>query len=134
MVKQKVLIDTSIIIGHLRVSDKQDLKSQLQTIIENKSIIPFISTTTIQELFAGQSSKNTIKEGEIKKLLGLFRIVPVTSKIAELAGKLMRDNQTIIKFADAQIMSTAILEKAYLATGNVKDFTKIKGVIIYDQY
>lgn len=134
MVKQKTIIDTSIVIDHLRQIDTQESENKLQKIIKNNALIPLISSATIQELFAGQSSKNKSKEGEIRSVLGLFRIVPVTSKVAELAGTPMRDNQKIIKFADAQIAATAIIQKAYLATENKKDFEGVKDLSIYEKY
>jgi predicted nucleic acid-binding protein len=134
MVKQKIIIDTNILIDHLRQIDTQESESKLQKIIKNEVFVPLISAATIQELFAGQSSKNTVKETEIRNVLGLFRIIPVISTVAELAGKLMRDNQKIIKFADAQIAATAIIQKAYLATENKKDFEGIKGLSLYEKH
>ena len=58
MVK-KVVIDTNIIIDHLRLPRKE--KSPFELAVEDPNIDPIISSATIQELFIGQSS---LKEEE----------------------------------------------------------------------
>ena len=128
MVRRKVVIDSNIFIDHLRLSQKSDKKSQLELLIENKNVIPLIASTTIQELFAGQSSKKIKEEGKIKKLLTLFKQIPIDSKIAKLAGKIIRDTKKVVLVADAQIAAVAILTNSKLLTNNKKDFKNIKGI------
>ncbi len=133
MVIQTVIIDTSILIDYLRQSTKQDAGTQLEKLLNNESLHLIISAATIQELFAGQSSRNKEKEMEIRELLKNFVIIPIEPTIAEIAGNVMRDNKKkIIQFADAQIAATAIQEKAYLATINKKDFDWIEGIKLYE--
>lgn len=134
MVKQKVVIDTNIIIDHLRQGIKQKTQSQLEVIVEDRDIIPLISTATMQELFAGQSSKKAKEERKIKSILALFKTIPVNEETAENAGKIMRDTKPLIQFADAQIAAAAILEKACLLTKNRKDFLPIKGLKLYSRF
>ncbi len=126
MVNIKVVIDTSVIIDHLR--QVKGKKTIFKTILENKTIDFYISSDVIQELFAGQSSKEEKSRDEIQKILKLFKIVNVTAEIAEQAGQIMRDTKTGVQFADAAIAATAILNKAQLLTPNMKDFEKIKGL------
>lgn len=128
MVKQKIVIDTDVIIDHLRGGRK----SKLEIVLGNRNFIPLISVATIQELFAGQSSKIIKEEKKIRKILALFKIISLNQKIGELAGKIMRDTIRIVQFADAQIAAMAILEKALFLTKNEKDFAKIKGVKFYE--
>ncbi len=131
MVKQKVVIDSNIIIDFLRQEGKGKQKTQLEAILEKKNIIPLLSSATIQELFAGQSSKKSREEARIRKILALFKILVVNEEVAEMAGKIMRDTKAIIQFADAQIAATALLEKALLLTKNKKDFANIRGIKFY---
>lgn len=128
MVKQKIVIDTNVIIDHLR----QEEKSELEIILEDQNFVPLISVATIQELFAGQSSKIIKEEKKIRKILTWFKTISINQEIGEFAGKIMRDIVGIIQFADAQIAATAILEKALLLTKNKKDFANIKGIKFYD--
>lgn len=128
MVKGKVVIDTNIIIDHIRFPRIE--KSPFEIIIENSDIDSLVSTTTIQELFIGQSSLREDQDIKIRKILKAVKIVDISSEIAELAGKLMRDVKPQIQFADAQIAATAILNKAKLLTLNYKDFKGIKGLRI----
>lgn len=124
MVKGKVVIDASVVIDHLRKAREE--KSLLEVTVENTDIEPLISVAVIQELFAGQSSKDKEPEEKIRKVLHLLNMIAVTSEIAELAGQIMRDTKPPVQFADAQIAATAILNGAALLTFNKKDFQEIK--------
>lgn len=123
MVKRKVVVDTSVIIDHLRQIKKP--KTLLRTILQDKHTAFIISSDVIQELFAGQSSKAVKPKDEIRKILESFHVIDVTPEIAELAGQIMRDAKLNIQFADAAIAATAITNKAQLATLNKKDFQGI---------
>lgn len=129
MVKQKIVIDTSVIIDHLRQAKKT--ATLLQTVLEDTTTEFIISVNVIQELFAGQSSKRAESKDEIRKILGLFRIVDVTSEIAEQAGRIMRDTKPGVQFADSAIAATAILNGAKLYTLNSKDFQGIDKLELY---
>lgn len=126
MVKRKVVIDTSIIIDHLR--QFKNTKTLLETILEDTQAELFISTNVIQELFAGKSSKEEEPEDEIRKILLSFKPVNITPEIAELAGQIIRDSKLTVQFADAAIAATTILNKASLFTLNKKDFRGIKSL------
>jgi len=131
MVKQKVIFDTNILIDHLRQNEKLEEETQLEKIVQNIKITPLVSVASIQELFAGQSSREKKEEQKIKKALALFKTIILTPQIAKLAGKIMRDTKPIIQFADAQIAAATITEKASLLTKNKKDFIKIKKLKLY---
>lgn len=124
MVKQKVVIDTSIIIDHLRQDKK--VETILVRALKDVTTEFFISTDIIQELFAGQSSKEKGPEEEIRKILRSLHPIDVTPEIAELAGQIMRDSKLSVQFADAAIAATTIINKALLFTLNKKDFKGIK--------
>jgi predicted nucleic acid-binding protein len=132
MVKQKILVDTNILIDHFRLSKKIKKESQLEKLLKSKNLSSYIAATTTQELFAGQSSKNKKETSNIKKLLGLFKIISIDSKIAQLAGEIIRDTKKTILVADAQIAASAINKKAKLFTKNKKVFSSIKGIKFYN--
>lgn len=127
---KKVVIDTDIIIDYLRLPEEE--KVDFWKILSQPKIKPLISAATLQELFIGQSSKDKKREQKIRKALLLLKVKKIDEKIAELAGKILRDNPGKMSFPDAQIAATAILEKAYLATGNKKHFKNIKGLKFYE--
>lgn len=126
MVNRKVVIDTSIMIDHLRQVEKPI--TLLKTMLGDQHTTFIISSDVIQELFAGQSSKAVKPKDEIRKILKSFHIINVTPEIAELAGQIMRDAKLNIQFADAAIAATAIINQASLATLNKKDFRGIKNL------
>lgn len=124
-----VVIDTNVIIDHLRQKDSSDsLLSRLLKQIElNDAAISFI---TIQELFAGQSTINKDIEEWILKIINPYQILPYTFEVAKLAGEIDRDSKNQIDFPDAAIAATAILNKASFFTLNKKDFRGIKGLTL----
>ena len=126
MVKSKVVIDTNFIIDHIRFPRKE--KSPFELVIDDPNIDPLISSTTIQELFIGQSSIKEDQEVKIRKIINSVAVIDVTAEVAERAGQVMRATKPQVQFADAQIAATAILNKAKLLTLNKKDFQGIKGL------
>lgn len=122
-----ILIDTSVIIDHLRVPDKS---SSLLYKLAKKRAPLFISIITHTELYSGKSvweHKNGQKELEM--LLSGLTILSLTQSISERAGKI-RAQQGIHLF-DAIIAGTALENKLILATLNVKDFKKISKLKLY---
>ena len=117
-----VILDTNIIIDHLRQPDRSILLSFLNR--QPQSEI-FISTITIQELYIGQSTKNPAKEEMLQNIVNPLHLIPLTFPIAKLAGILIRDTQKPLTFADAAIAATAITNHLPLLTLNSKDFTSI---------
>jgi len=128
---KKVVIDTNIIIDYLHLRLPEGEKVDFWKILSQPKIKPLISAATLQELFIGKSSKEKKREQKIRKALLLLRVIKIGEKIAELAGKILRNNPGKMSFPDAQIAATAILEKAQLATGNKKHFNNIKGLKFY---
>lgn len=120
-----VALDTSVLIDYLRRPQSTD--SYLVKLLESKPHQDIgISVITIQELYAGQSSKNPEKEIFFLAVMKYFRILPYDSEVAKLAGEIMRDAKLQIVFADAAIAATAIINGTRLATLNKKDFFLVK--------
>ncbi len=119
-----VIIDTSLVIDHLRQETAEDtILASLSLKYPNGELT--ISTITIQEIFAGKSSSYKKPLEKIATTLSNLTTVDYSIEIARLAGTLARDTRNNLQFADAAIAATAIHYGASLATLNSKDFTGI---------
>lgn len=122
-----VVLDTSIIIDHLRTQNTK--ATVLENITNNFSPSDlYISVITVQELFIGQSTKIDRKLQDLNLLLNALKCLEYDSTIAEYAGKIQRDTTRIVTFPDAAIAATTILNGFQLATLNTKDFLAIKNL------
>lgn len=126
-----VILDTNIIIDHLRRSQKGDsLFLQIAKKVAREDLA--ISIITVQELYRGKSTLVKEEEEKMFKIISLLRIMPYTYEIAQLAGEITRDLDHLIEFADSAIAATTILNDAILYTLNKKDFINIKKLKITD--
>ena len=128
-----VVLDTSIIIEHLRQS--KDTVSVLRKLRKNYANTNklCISVITVQELFQGQSSKLKKEEDIILSIVNGLDILPYTFSIARRAGEIVRDSlSTKVNFIDAMIAATSIECNGNLVTLNIKHFDLITGLrLIY---
>lgn len=119
-----VVLDTNIIIDHLRQTDSSE--SLLIRVVKKMTKQNLaLSVISIQEFYEGRSTKDQYKE---KRLLAVFtplRIFSYTYEIAQLAGEIARDLKNNIEFADAAIAATAIINRASLFTLNQRHFKGI---------
>lgn len=122
-----VVLDTSVIIAHLRQKTKDSLLRRLAVKYKNQMAI---SVITLQELYEGQSTRDRIKENYMLSILTPLKILPYTEEVAKLAGILGRDSQSLADLADLAIAATAIVYKTPLATINTKHFSALKGLDI----
>lgn len=122
MEPNSILIDTSIIIEHLRKQHKH--KSVLYNILDIYEL--YTSTIVEFELFMGAMDER--KREDIKKVLEKCTILPFTSEIAQKSAtiyqKLKAKNQ-IIEVRDLFIASTAIIYDLPVMTFNTKHFSRI---------
>jgi len=124
-----VILDTSIIIDHLRLKAKS--KSKLLALAEkNLKKELAISLISIQELYEGQSTKKQEEEKMLLATISPLRVLSYTYEVAKLAGEIARDLKRPIELADAAIAATAVINGGQLATLNKKDFREIKGLIM----
>lgn len=125
MEPNRILIDTSIIIDHLRKVHKD--RSVLYKMIGTYDL--YTSTVVEFELFVGAT--DSAKRKDINKILKQCTILPFTSKIAQQAAttyqQLKRKN-TVIEIRDVFIASTAIVHDLPLITFNTKHFSRIDGL------
>lgn len=128
-----VILDTSIIIDHLRRSQgKRTSLMSLAGKVTKENLA--ISTITVQELYEGQSTKDKGHETYLLATITPLKILPYTYEIAQLAGEIARDLKQSIEFTDAAIAATAIINGALLATLNKKHFQNIKDLELWNKF
>lgn len=114
--KLRVVVDTNIIIDHLRgISSATKVMQE----IEDGKFEGIISTITIMELFMAPKM-NAQRETAVKELLKIFEIAPVDARIAAAAGKLLARYRGShgLEPMDALIAATASVKDALLFTLN----------------
>lgn len=119
-----VVLDTNIIIDHLRQTDvSESLLIKVVKKMTKQNLA--LSVISIQELYEGISTKIQDKEERLLAVITPLRILSYTYEIAQLAGEIARDLKCDIEFADAAIATTAIINGASLLTLNQRHFKDI---------
>lgn len=119
-----VILDTNIIIDHLRRPFEKSKLRQIEEKIPLKDLA--ISIITVQELYEGKSTRDEVQERTLLETINPLAVLPYTYEVAQIAGKLARDLSRRTEFPDAAIAATTILNKASLFTLNKKDFKGVK--------
>ena len=118
-----VIIDTSVVIDHLRQDEKETLLMRLAK--DNPKENLAISVVSVQELFEGRSTQQSDKRQSLLAVISPLQILPYDYETARLAGEIARDLGRPVELADAAIAATAINNGARLLTLNRKDFRDI---------
>jgi len=126
----KIIIDTSILIGHLRGSSS-DFKI-LETKKATESVSLLIPHIVIVELFTGEEARKKVIREKIDKLIEGIEVVGLTVASAKKAGDLQRIYKQIPDLPDLIIAAIAIEQDAQVATHNKKHFEQIRGLKLYD--
>lgn len=127
-----VVIDTNIIIDHLRLQKKQQDSKLIKIAKKMPKEVLALSIISVQELYEGQSTKDSQKEQYLLATISPLKILPYTYEIAQLAGEIARDVKRPIELADATIAATTMLNNASLLTDNKKDFSDIKNLHVIE--
>ncbi|MDO8497998.1 MAG: PIN domain-containing protein [bacterium] len=125
-----VILDTNIIIDHLRSKNDESLLMKL--VKESKKEELGISVLTIQELYEGRSTQDEKKEEMMMTTIAPLKIYSYTYEIAKLAGEIARDIDKPIEFVDAGIAATAIVTGSKLCSLNKKDFSDIQDLMLHE--
>ena len=121
---KKYLIDSDILIDYLRgLLKTRDFLFRLR----EKGIL-IISVINVVEVYSGKEIKNAKKRKIVDGFLNEFEIISLEENLAREAGKIRMKYQ--VPFADAIIAATAMKTKSFLATRNIKHFSKIKNLKI----
>jgi len=83
----------------------------------------YISVITYMEVL-GYRFRDAKEEKFIKEMLGVFRILYIDQKIADMVIQIRREVR--IRLPDAIIAATAKTANLYLVTRNIEDFKKVK--------
>ncbi len=121
-----ILLDSSVIVDFLRVKEKQSTLLKKLIEIADQLYIPIIGHT---ELFAGKSVwGNPRAREDLQNILSGIEILPLDEDLSEKAGAIRAEYN--IHIVDSIIAATAIKHKLELATLNIKDFKKVRGLKI----
>lgn len=121
----KVFIDTSLIIDHLRTFATKHQSRFMEFYSKTDGI--YFSLISVGEVYSGKSVPQY--ESEIRDLFALGQIIDMDVNLMKEAGNLRRD--TGISLIDAIIAASAIALDIPVATLNLKDFFKVKGLRLY---
>lgn len=125
MATPSVLIDTSILIEHLRKQNKQ--KSILYNIANRYNL--YLSTVAEFELYIGATDPQ--KRREVQEVLAWCIVLPLTSDIAQTAATVyqqLRAKNQLIEIRDILIAATALVHNLPLMTLNTGHFNRISGL------
>lgn len=119
----RILIDTSIVIEHLRKQNRR--KSILYRIADDYAL--HVSTIVEFELYAGTTDRQ--KQHDIQEILSWCTLLPFTSDVAATAAALYRElraTNQLLEIRDIFIASTALTYTLPLMTLNLGHFDRIK--------
>ena len=120
----EILMDTSVVIDHLRKTNK--ITTFFRQISEQHTL--YISTVSKFELDIGVTAQSRVFFDNIYEDLILLPFTDSCVNCAvEIYHKLKKQNQ-LIGMADLLIASTAIARDLSLATLNIKHFSRIDGL------
>lgn len=119
-----VMLDTSILIEHLRLS-KEKSQSTFDQLLNLNYLDIYISVLSVQELFEGKSTLSKVNLEKLNNLLDQLQILSYNYDIAMFAGELARDLPINIGFVDCAIAATSMYYDKPLITLNKKHFSKI---------
>ncbi|HBH46932.1 MAG: hypothetical protein A2445_05505 [Candidatus Jacksonbacteria bacterium RIFOXYC2_FULL_44_29] len=123
-----VILDTNIIIDHLRAS-KSGSATLLMRLSEIKpKELLALSVISVQELYTGQSTLDVQREQLLLGSIAPLKILPYTYEVAHLAGMIARDLPRPIALADAAIAAATIINGGQLFTLNQKHFQGIENL------
>lgn len=122
-----ILIDSSLFIEHLRTFIPG--KSTRLTYFVNQNYNIYFSIISVGEIYSGKSAPSD--EKEINSIFDMSSIIDINYELMKSAAVIRRT--THISLIDAVIAATALELHLPIATLNVKDFKKVKGVRIFKE-
>lgn len=121
---QKIVIDSDILIDHLRFHS--EILDTIFYQLASKKVKAYLPSVVASEIYSGQDTKGSQQRKIVEELLGQLEFVPANEEISKIAGFLIRDKR--LGLADAIVAATALNLNAKLATRNIKDFIGVKGL------
>lgn len=121
------VLDTSILIDHLR--GHVPATDFLDSLDDNETAV---SVITEAEVLSGESCNDTVVRESIAQLLARWERLEVSHDIALQTGNIKRKYR--LALPDALIAATALIHKTEVLTKNVKDFSKVEGLVVKAPY
>lgn len=121
---QKVVIDSDILIDHLRFQSEL-LDAIFYQLLSNK-LKAYLPSVVASEIYSGKGTKENTQLKVVEELLDQLEFIPADEEISKIAGCLIRDKG--LGLGDAIVAATTLSLNAKLATRNTKDFIGIKGL------
>ena len=120
--EKPILVDTDILVDFLRGYGKA------VAFINRHSARIVLSSIVVAELYSGV--KGNAEEAALDSFISLFRVLPVTGKIAKTGGLYKRDygKSHGVGLAGTILAATAEAEDADLKTFNAKHYPMLKGI------
>jgi predicted nucleic acid-binding protein len=120
--ERPLLLDTDVLVNFLHGHE------QAAAFVTKNADRIVLSAVVVAELYSGV--RGDAEEAALGDLIGLFRVVDVTSDIARAGGLLRRDYARShgVGLADALLAATAASEGAELATLNTRHYPMIRGL------
>ncbi|MFC1853754.1 type II toxin-antitoxin system VapC family toxin [candidate division CSSED10-310 bacterium] len=117
-----ILFDTDVLIDFLRGHSKA------VALVNANSDRIILSSIVVAELYAGV--KGDAEQAVLEDFVSLFRVVPVSAKIAKAGGLYKRDfgKSHGVGLADAILAATIEAENAELKTLNTKHYPMLKSL------
>ena len=117
-----ILVDTDVLVDFLRGH------RSAVTFVKKHSDGIILSAIVVAELYAGV--KGDAEQTALENFISLFRVIPVTARIAEAGGLYKRDYGRAhgVGLADAIVAATASAENAELKTLNTRHYPMLKGL------
>ena len=129
MARRDAVLDSSILIQHARVRDKQNSVFARSLQVYN----PSLSVITVYELEFGAYCAG--RASDLEDLRTSFRILPLTEQIAKAAARLdaslIRQN-TQIGIKDTFIAATCLEHGMPLLSINLRHFDRVPGLQLID--
>jgi tRNA(fMet)-specific endonuclease VapC len=125
MAANRLVVDTSVFIEHLRARDKS--KSSLFMLGRETEIV--VSSITVYELYCG--SKSPEKWLDVSTILTNLPVIPFDESCAKQASLIYHElisKNKIIEVRDILIAASSIAIQIPLMTLNKKHFDRIKGI------
>lgn len=124
----KVVLDTNILVNHLRQPRKMTVFRKL--LLKKQKVEILLPAVVLTELYVGESAAKASAEKKIREILRKTNLVLADEEISQKAGVLMREHPHLY-LADALVAATALNRKAFLCTFNKTHFEKITGLRLF---
>lgn len=120
--RKPILLDTDILVDFLRGHE------EAAAFVSANADRILLSALVVAELYSGV--KGEAEEAALDDVVGLFRVVEITTEVAKAGGLYRRDygKSHGVGLADALLAATAEAEGAELATLNTRHYPMLEGL------